>query len=87
VSLDDDIPPPGPDAIARLAELLGVGILIESVEAGPPARIVASGLLDGGRTRLEGSGPTEEDAWRDLARAAIAWKREDGRNVRFWWGA
>ncbi|HEX2470029.1 MAG TPA: hypothetical protein VHK05_05520 [Candidatus Limnocylindrales bacterium] len=80
-------PSPGPEAIEQLAEHLGVGILVESVEAGPPARIVASGLLDGGRTRLEGSGPTEEDAWRDLARAAIAWKREDGRNVRFWWGA
>ena len=84
---DDDIPPPGPEAIARLAELLGVGILIESVETGPPARIVASGLLDGERTRLEGSGPTEEDAWRDLARAAIVLKSEVGRNVRFWWGA
>ena len=75
--------PPGPEAIERLAEHLGVGILIESVEPGPPARIVATGLLDGGRTELEGSGPTEEDAWRDLARAAIAWKREDGRNIRF----
>jgi hypothetical protein len=79
-------PPPGPEAIARLAEHLGVGILVESVDVGPPARIVATGLLDGGRSRLEGNGPTEEDAWRDLARAAIVWKREDGRNVRFYVG-
>ena len=28
-------------------------------------------LLDGGRIPLEGHGATEEDAWRDLARAAI----------------
>jgi hypothetical protein len=60
--------------------------LVESVDPGPPASIVATGLLDGGRTRLTGTGPTEDDAWRYLARAAIAWKREDGRNVRFWWG-
>jgi hypothetical protein len=80
-------PPPGPEAIARLAELLGVGILIESVDPGPPSRIVAVGLVDGGRTLLEGGGATEDDAWRDLARAAIAWKRDDGRNIRFWWGA
>ncbi len=80
-------PRPGPEAIEQLAEHLGVGILVESVEPGPPARIVATGLLDGGRTRLEGSGPTEDDAWRDLARAAIAWKREDDRNIRLWWGA
>jgi hypothetical protein len=81
------LPLPGPEAIERLAEQLGVGILVESVDDGPPVRIVATGLLDGGRTRLVGIGPTEDDAWRDLARAAIAWKREDGRNVRFWWGA
>lgn len=80
------VPPPGPDAIERLAEHLGVGILIESIDNGPPARIVATGLLDNSRTRLEGSGPTEDDAWRDLARATIAWKREDGRNVRFYVG-
>jgi hypothetical protein len=79
--------PPGPEAIERLAEQLGIGIMVESVDPGPPASIVATGLLDGGRTRLVGTGMTEDDAWRDLARAAIAWKREDGRNVRFWWGA
>lgn len=79
-------PAPGPEAIARLAEHLGVGILIESVDVGPPARVVATGLLDGGRSRLEGIGPTEEDAWRDLARAAIVWMREDGRNFRFYIG-
>ena len=84
---DEDIPPPGPEAIARLAKLLGVGILIEDVIDGPPVRIEAVGLLDGERTRLEGSGDTEEDAWRDLARAAIEWKRADGRNIRFLWGA
>ena len=84
---DGSIPPPGPEAIARLATLLGVGILIEDVIDGPPVRIEATGLLDGERTRLEGFGGTEEDAWRDLARAAIEWKRADGRNIRFMWGA
>jgi hypothetical protein len=86
VSLDELVPPPGPEAIERLAKLLGVGILVESVEVGPPARILATGLLDGAQTRLEGSGPTEDDAWRDLARAAIAWKLDDGRNARFFLG-
>jgi hypothetical protein len=85
--MDDERMPPGPEAIARLAKLLGVGILIEDVIDGPPVRIEAVGLLDGERTRLEGSGDTEEDAWRDLARAAIEWKRADGRNIRFLWGA
>jgi hypothetical protein len=84
---DDPLPPPGPEAIAKLAKLLGVGILIDAVSEGPPFRVTATGLVDGERTVLEGAGETETDAWRDLARAAIEWKRDDGRNVRFWWGA
>jgi hypothetical protein len=84
---DDPLPPPGPEAIAKLAKLLGVGILIDDVSEGPPFRVTATGLVDGERTVLEGAGETETDAWRDLARAAIEWKRDDGRNVRFWWGA
>jgi hypothetical protein len=84
---EEALPPPGPEAIARLAKLLGVGIVIDDVADGPPFRIAATGLLDGERTTLEGVGDSEEDAWRDLARAAIEWKRDDKRNVRFMWGA
>ena len=83
---DEAIPPPGPEAIAKLAKMLGVGILIEDVSEGPPFQVTATALVDGERTRLEGVGETEEAAWQDLARAAIEWKRDDGRNVRFWWG-
>ena len=28
------------------------------------------------------AGPTEDDAWNDLAGAAVRWKNEDGRNIR-----
>ena len=84
---DEPLPPPGPQAIARLAKLLGVGIVIDDVVDGRPFRVVATGLLDGERTVLEGVGDTEADAWRDLARAAIEWKRDDRRNIRFMWGA
>jgi hypothetical protein len=76
----------GPEGIARLADHLGVGILIDALEPGPPVRISATGLLDGETTRLEGSGATEQAAWDDLARAVIAWKREDGRNARYYVG-
>ena len=77
------IPRPGPEAIEQLAEALGVGIIVDAVDPGPPVRIVATGLLDGGTTRLTGVGATEDEAWSDLARAAIAWKRDDGRMVRW----
>jgi hypothetical protein len=84
---DDPLPRPVPRPSPKLAKLLGVGILIDDVSEGPPFRVTATGLVDGERTVLEGAGETEADAWRDLARAAIEWKRDDGRNVRFWWGA
>jgi hypothetical protein len=49
---DDPLPPPGPEAIAKLAKLLGVGILIDDVSEGPPFRVTATGLVDGERTVL-----------------------------------
>ena len=57
---DDPLPPPGPEAIAKLAKLLGVGILIDDVSEGPPFRVTATGLVDGERTVLEGAGETED---------------------------
>jgi hypothetical protein len=80
---DGPRPRPGPEAIEQLAEALGVGIIIDAVEGGPPVRIAATGMLDGSSTRLAGVGATEEEAWRDLARAAITWKRDDGRMFRW----
>jgi hypothetical protein len=43
-------------------------------------------VLDGESVGLTGVGPSEDDAWEDLARAAIVWKREDGRNIRTYLG-
>ena len=76
-------PPPGPEAIEQLAESLGIGIIVQSVDEGPPVRITATGILDGGTTGLAGQGATEEEAWKDLARSAIAWKRDDNRIIRW----
>ncbi len=70
------------DHVGRLAKALGIGLIVQDVETGPPIRIVATAMLDGDSTELVGTGPTEDDAWNDLARAVIAWKNEDGRNIR-----
>ena len=72
----------GHDRVEGLARALGIGLIIQEVEAGPPVRIVATAMLDGDSTELVGTGPTEDDAWNDLAGAAIRWKNEDGRNIR-----
>jgi hypothetical protein len=76
----------GREMIARLEDTLGVGILVHEVQPGPPVRIVATGVLDGASSGLMGVGPTEDEAWDDLARAAIVWKRDDGRNIRTYIG-
>jgi hypothetical protein len=79
-------PKPGAEAVARLAEALGIGIIVHEVEEGPPAWISASLLLDTAVSRVVASGDTENEAWEDLARKATAWKNDDPRNVRTYLG-
>jgi hypothetical protein len=79
-------PKPGAEAVARLAEALGIGIIVHEVEDGPPAWISASLLLDTAVSRVVASGATENEAWEDLARKATAWKNDDPRNVRTYLG-
>jgi hypothetical protein len=74
------------DRLQRLATALGIGLIVNEVEAGPPVRIVATAILDGDSTELVGVGPTEDEAWTDLGRAAIEWKGHDPRNIRTFWG-
>jgi hypothetical protein len=80
----DDLP--GPDGIERLAEALGIGIMVQSIEAGPPAVITATFLLDTRVFDVSAIGPTEGDAWGELARKAIGWKNDDERNARTYFG-
>jgi len=79
-------PKPGAEAVARLAEALGIGIIVHEVEDGPPAWISASLLLDTTLSRVVATGATENEAWEDLARKATAWKNDDPRNVRTYLG-
>ncbi len=74
------------DRLADLARTLGIGLMVNDIEPGPPARIVATAILDGDSTELVGTGSTEDEAWADLARAAITWKGKDPRNIRTYWG-
>ena len=79
--------PPGPEAIERLAEALGVGIIVQSIDEGPPATIEASLLLDARVHHATAKGPTEEEAWEDLARQATEWGNDDPRKVRTYLGS
>jgi hypothetical protein len=74
------------ESLGKLARALGVGLMLREVEEGPPVRIVATALLDGESTELEGVGPTEAEAWEALGRSIIEWKGNDPRNIRTYWG-
>jgi hypothetical protein len=74
------------ESIARLAEALGIGIMVQSIEAGPPAAITATFLLDTRVFSVLATGASEDDAWEDLARKAVEWKNQDERNIRTYLG-
>ncbi|MEO5885567.1 MAG: hypothetical protein ABIQ58_08650 [Candidatus Limnocylindrales bacterium] len=75
-----------PDVAAQLARALGIGLLVQSIDVGPPITIEAMIMLDGRTAEVRGEGASEADAWRDLARAAVDWKNEDMRNLRIFGG-
>jgi len=78
--------PPGPEAIAELASALGIGIIVQSIDEGPPARIEASLLLDALVHHATATGQTADAAWEDLARQATEWGNNDPRKVRTYLG-
>ena len=79
-------PRPGAETIEQLAESLGIGIIVQSVDEGPPATIEATLMLDTAVHHVTASGASEVEAWEDLARQATDWKNNDPRNVRTYLG-
>ena len=75
------------DLIDRLAHELGVGVLVASIEDGPPWQITAVltfGLL---QTEVRVEGSDEAAAWREPARAAASWRQSNEVSLsRTWWG-
>ena len=72
--------------IRALEQSLGIAVIVRSVEPGPPARIEATFMLDSRSSDVAGVGESEAEAWQDLARAAVAWRNDDGMNVRIFGG-
>jgi hypothetical protein len=82
-----DEPAAQQDLVDRIADELGVGVLVASIEDGPPWRITAFltfGIL---QTEVRVEGPDEAAAWRELARAAASWRQSDEVSFsRTYWG-
>lgn len=76
----------GAVVLAEIEDALGISVVVRSLEPGPPARIDATLMLDSRSSEVTGVGGSEVEAWRDLLRAAVAWKNEDSQNLRVYGG-
>ena len=83
-----DTPAGSWELVEKLADDLGIGIVVGNVEEGPPCRI--SAFLNFGiqQTEVTVEGPDEASAWRALARAAAALRQsnEVSFSSNFWGG-
>lgn len=74
-----------PGFVRDLERALGIGIIVQSIEDGPTVTIQALVLLGQHSEQIVGVGTSEANAWRDLARLAIAWRTTNDKHVP-WWG-
>ena len=90
VDIDEaEEPDSGAELIDRLQRKLGIGIVVESIESADPEAPVTirATLMYGSRaTGVVAAGPSETAAWRELARAAIAWRNDDSQHIPMWPG-
>jgi hypothetical protein len=71
----------------RIADDLGIGVLVSAINDGPPVRITAALVFGILQTEVTVEGPDEASAWRELARAAASWRQSDEVSFsRNYWG-
>lgn len=85
-AMPDNHPPDGPDLIAELERALGLGVMVQSIDDGPPVTIAAVLMFGPLSEAVTAEGATDADAWRELARIVIAWRRTNDKHVAMWPG-
>ena len=87
MSADHLAPTPAelPEFLRDLERALGIGILVQEIDEADTVTIQALVLLGQHSEEIVGQGVSEAEAWRDLARSAIAWRTTDDKHVP-WWG-
>ena len=88
-------PTAGAELIDRLQRMLGIAILVQSVEASAPSApsrtaeavtISATFLFGSHATDISVTRDSESEAWEELGRVAIAWRNSDFQNIQMWPG-
>jgi hypothetical protein len=75
------------ELLDRIADELGVGVLVSAIDEGPPVRITATLTFGIVRSDVTVEGASEAMAWRELARAAAAWRQSNEVSfTRNFWG-
>lgn len=82
----DRTPPAGPELIAELERALGVGVMVQSIDDGPPVSIQAVLMFGSLSEPVMAEAASEADAWRALARIVIAWRATNDKHVPMWPG-
>jgi hypothetical protein len=77
----------GEDLIEEIQRTLGIGIIVESVDVAETATIRARFMTGRHTTEATVTGPSEPEAWQELARAAVEWRNSDFQQVPYWWGS
>jgi hypothetical protein len=71
----------------RIADELGIGVLVSGIDDGPPVRITATLVFGILQTEVTVEGGDDASAWRELARAAAAWRQSNEVSFsRTYWG-
>ena len=75
----------------RVAQTLGVAVLVSAIEPGPPVTIRALLLYTGipsghDQNTVTLSGTSEAAAWRRLTAEIIAWRRGNAMALPYWPG-
>jgi len=76
----------GPELVDQIQRTLGIGILVDTVGSAEPVTIHATFVYGQYTTPVTVTADTEGLAWRELANAAIAWRKSDYQNIPMWWG-
>jgi hypothetical protein len=82
-----DEPAAQQDLLDRIADELGIGVLVSAIDKGPPVRITATLVFGILQTEVAVEGGDEAAAWRELARAAASWRQSNEVSfTRTYWG-
>ena len=82
-----DEPAAQQDLVGRIAEELGIGVLVSAIDDGHPVRITATLVFGVLQTEVTVEGGDEATAWRELARAAAGWRQSNEVSFsRTYWG-